>query len=61
MTFADVRKALDACEAACTLLPVQRTIGANYAVQADMVVAIPIPLWEDLIVAIDHVPDEVSA
>lgn len=52
-----LKLAIDAAESASTLLPVQRTIGAGYSIQNVMVVAIPVPLWEDLLVAVDYLPE----
>lgn len=37
-----------------TYLPVQRTIGAGYAVQADMVVGIPPLYWQAIVDALNE-------
>ncbi len=58
MNISDVKKALDEAAAASYLLPVQRTIGSGIAVQHLMVMAIPVDLWENLVVSIDYIQDE---
>lgn len=51
-------------ENASARMPVQRTVGAGYGVQADMVIGIPIPLWDAVIEAANRLalvlPDDTS-
>lgn len=50
--------ALDNATATAVYMPVQRTIGAGYAIQADMVVALVPDRWEKLIRAISELEEE---
>ncbi len=52
--LAEVRNRILEAAERVVLLPVSRTIGANYAIQADMVVALPIPAWDAILVALDE-------
>lgn len=47
----------DAAEKAI-YLPVQRSNSAGYRFGADMVAAIPIPLWEQIVEAVDQLVEQ---
>lgn len=61
-----LKVAVEAASAQATLMPIQRQAAGSQGpgflsysggFQGDMVVAVPVPLWEDLLVAIDYLPD----
>lgn len=54
-----LKLALDAAEEASRLIPVQKSTNpSGYGgFVPDIAVAIPVPVWEDLLVAIDYLPE----
>lgn len=53
-----LKLALEAAEAAMRIIPVQTDpTGTGLTFRPDVAAAIPVALWEDLLVAIDYLPD----
>lgn len=47
------KEAFERCLASATIVPMQRTIGAGYAVMNEMMVVLSVEAWEALVVALD--------